>query len=275
MKMAVSVFLALMTLISGHIMQADIRIHPEKYNLMTIDTSNLPEPVEAPTADDFVQLSEVNMHYRIYGEGKAPLILIHGNGGSVNSLATAARYLANDYTVYVTESRCHGQSSDPGVISYELMAKDIAEFAAAMNIKKPIVMGHSDGAIIALALAADYPELPGAIIACGANSDPSAFWPYFPAGVRINNAAHKDKLNDMMLTEPHFTAEYLAEIKCPAYIVSGEFDIMRPSDTVFIHESVPGSDMAMIKGADHSSYISRDGRQAYALAAEWLKQKGL
>lgn len=77
----ISVFLALVSLVSGHIIQADIRIHPEKYNLMTIDTSNLPEPVEAPTADDFVQLSEVNMHYRIYGEGGAPLILIHGNGG--------------------------------------------------------------------------------------------------------------------------------------------------------------------------------------------------
>lgn len=274
MKVTFSIILALMTLVSGHIMQADIRIHPEKYNLITISTASLPEPIE-PAADDFVQLGEVNMHYRVYGEGKAPLILIHGNGGSVNSLATAASYLANHYTVYVTESRCHGQSSDPGVISYELMAKDIAEFCAAMGIEKPVVMGHSDGAIIALALAADYPELPGAIIACGVNSDPSAFWPYFPAGVRINNAAHKDKLNDMMLNEPHFTAEYLGKIKCPAYIVSGEFDIMRPSDTVFIHESVPGSDMAMIKGADHSSYISRDGRQAYALAVEWLGKKGL
>ena len=78
----ISVFLALVSLVSGHIIQADIRIHPEKYNLMTIDTSNLPEPVEAPTADDFVQLSEVNMHYRIYGEGGAPLILIHGNGAA-------------------------------------------------------------------------------------------------------------------------------------------------------------------------------------------------
>ena len=255
----ISVFLALVSLVSGHIIQADIRIHPEKYNLMTIDTSNLPEPVEAPTADDFVQLSEVNMHYRIYGEGGAPLILIHGNGGSVDSLAAAARYLANDYTVYVTESRCHGQSSDPGVISYELMAGDIAEFAAAMGIKKPIVMGHSDGAIIV----------------CGANSDPSTFWPYFPAGVRIRNAVRRDKLNELMLNEPHFTAEYLAKINCPAYIVSGEFDIMRQTDTVFIRDSVPGSDMAIIKGADHSSYISRDGGQAYALAAEWLKQKGL
>ena len=271
----ISVFLALVSLVSGHIIQADIRIHPEKYNLMTIDTSNLPEPVEAPTADDFVQLSEVNMHYRIYGEGGAPLILIHGNGGSVDSLAAAARYLANDYTVYVTESRCHGQSSDPGVISYELMAKDIAEFVAAMGIKKPIVMGHSDGAIIALALAADHPELPGAIIVCGANSDPSTFWPYFPAGVRIRNAVRRDKLNDLMLNEPHFTAEYLAKINCPAYIVSGEFDIMRQTDTVFIRDSVPGSDMAIIKGADHSSYISRDGGQAYALAVEWLNQKGI
>ena len=78
-----------------------------------------------------------------------------------------------------------------------------------------------------------------------------------------------------MLNEPHFTAEYLAKINCPAYIVSGEFDIMRQTDTVFIRDSVPGSDMAIIKGADHSSYISRDGGQAYSLAVEWLNKKGL
>ena len=275
MQSTVGILLALVSFITGHIMQIDIRINPEKYNLRSLDTSSLPTPVDAPEFDGFIQLNEVNMHYNVYGHGKQPLILIHGNGGTVKSLSEAARYLANDYTVYVTESRCHGQSSDPGVISYELMAKDTVEFAAALGIEKPIVMGHSDGAITALCIAADYPDFPAAIISCGANSKPSAFWPYFTAGVKLDNIFRNDKLNDMMLTQPDFTAEYLAKITCPTYIVCGEYDIMMLSDTLFLHNSIKGSDLIVIKGANHGSYISRNGKKAYALATQWLPTKGL
>jgi hypothetical protein len=38
------------------------------------------------------------------------------------------------------------------------------------------------------------------------------------------------------------------------------------SDSVFIHESIPSSEIAIIKGAKHSSYMSQDGKQAYVLA---------
>ena len=250
--------------------QIYVRQQSKQYNLITLDTSGLPAPVPQPEMDTFVQLSEVRMHYQIYGHGKKPLILIHGNGGSVQSLDEAASYLANDYTVYLTESRCHGRSSDPGEISYSLMAKDMAEFIEALQLEKPYIMGHSDGGMIAIALASEYPDLPGAIISCGSNSHPSKFKPYFPFGVRVANLIHKDKLNDMMLTLPDFTQAYLGRITCPAYIVAGEYDIMWLSDTVYIHTAIRNSDIAIIKSATHSAYMSHDGRQAYVLAKDWF-----
>ncbi|MCQ2480925.1 MAG: alpha/beta hydrolase [Clostridia bacterium] len=268
-----SIFTALSIFASGIGAQIDVLIKPEKYNVITLDTSSLPSPIEAPDVDAFIQLSEVKMHYQVYGEGKKPLILIHGNGGSVNSLHEAATYLANDYTVYVTESRCHGQSSDPGEISYSLMAKDIVEFIKAMELEKPYIMGHSDGGMIAITIAAEYPDVPGAIISCGSNSDPDMFVPYFPLGVRIENLFKPDKLNDMMLNLPHWDEEYLGKITCPTYVVCGQYDIMWLTDTMFIHESIKGSDMAVIKNANHGSYMSKDGKQAYILATQWLKDK--
>ena len=272
--LSVIIILVLLVAIGGGAWQIYVRKQSEKYNLITLNTSSVPKPVAEPETDDFVQLSEVKMHYQVYGHGKTPLILIHGNGGSVNSLCEAASYLANDYTVYLTESRCHGQSSDPGEISYSLMAKDMSEFIKAMNLEKPLVMGHSDGGMIAIALASEYPDLPGAIISCGSNSRPSTFKPYFTIGVKINNLFHKDKLNDMMLTLPDFNKEYLSRITCHAYIVAGEYDIMWLSDTVYIHSAVKNSDMAIIKSASHSTYMSHDGKQAYVLAADWFKKIG-
>ena len=275
MKTVSAVILAFATFFSGFMSQIDFLINPQKYNAITLDISGLPAPVEEPREDAFVELDGVKIHYLVYGEGDRSVILVHGNGGSANSLREAAQYLANDYTVYVPESRCHGKSSDPGEISYDLMAKDLNEFIKALGIEKPVVIGHSDGAINAITLAALYPDAPGAIIACGANSRPGTFKPYFPVGVWVKNLFMPDKLNDMMLTLPDFTPEFLAKVACPAYIVSGQFDIMWLEDTLYIHENIKGSDMAVIKGADHSSYMSHDGRQTYVLAKSWMDEKGI
>ena len=261
---------ALAVVVGAGIWQVAVRQQSKKYNMITLDTSNVPSPVTSAVKEDDIQLSEVKMHYSVYGEKGHPLILVHGNGGSQNSLKEAATYLANDYVVYVIESRCHGQSSDPGVISYDLMAKDIKEFIEAMELEKPYLMGHSDGGINALTVAYTYPDLLGGFISCGANSTPDTFKPYFTIGVKVNDIFNPNKLNDMMLTQPQMNEELLSRITCPAYIVAGEYDIMWLSDSVLIHESIKDSKIAIIKGGNHSSYISQDCKQAYVLAQEFF-----
>ncbi len=261
---------ALSFVIGAGIWQAYVRHESKKLNLITLDVANLPEPVSEVPEEGYVELSEVKMHYAVYGQKGHSLILVHGNGGSLKSLEEAAKYLANDYRVYVIESRCHGLSSDPGEISYELMAKDIKEFIEKMGLEKPYLMGHSDGGINALTVAYTYPDLLGGFICCGANTTPDTFKPYFTVGVKVLDAIKPDKLNDMMLTLPQINGELLSKITCPAYIVAGEYDIMWLSDTEFIHKNIPSSKVAIIKGADHSSYISQDGKQAYVLADEFF-----
>ena len=263
----VNILLSFTMLFSGMASQAEYLIRPDKYNAVTLDVSDVPAPVTAPVQDGHIQLSEVRMHYKVYGTDKPPMLLIHGNGGSAESLREAAAYLANDFTVYVTDSRCHGDSSDPGEITYSLMAKDFKEFIDEMHLTKPVVMGHSDGAINAITLAAEYPDTPGAIIACGANSHPKTFKPYFPLGVAIRNLFHRDKLNDLMLTLPDFTPEYLSRITCPAYIVSGQFDILWVSDTVYIAQHIAKSDMTVLRGETHSSYMSQNGKKSLCACA--------
>ena len=261
---------ALAVVVGAGIWQIGVHQQSKKYNMITLDTSNVPSPVTTPVKEDDIQLSEVKMHYAVYGEKGHPLILVHGNGGSKESLKEAATYLANDFTVYVIESRCHGQSSDPDVISYDLMAKDIKEFIEAMKLEKPYLMGHSDGGINALTVAYTYLDLLGGFISCGANTTPDTLKPYFTIAVKVNDIFNPNKLNDMMLTLPQMNEELLSQITCPAYIVAGEFDIMWLSDSVLIHESIKDSKIAIIKGADHSSYISQDGKQAYVLAKDFF-----
>ncbi len=251
---------------------AVVRHESKKHNLITLDTSDIPAPVTESDGEFDIQLSEMKMHYVVYGKEGYPLILVHGNGGSKNSLDEAARYLANDYKVYVIESRCHGQSSETDEITYDLMAKDIKEFCDALKLEKPYLIGHSDGGINALSVAANYPDLLGGFIACGANSKPETFKPYFTALVKIQDMGKHEKLNELMLTLPQFDKEKLSKITCPAYIVAGEYDIMWLNDTVFIHESIENSEIAIIKGGGHSSYMSHDGKQTYVLAKDFFSK---
>ena len=260
---------ALSAVIGAGIWQVYVRQASKNYNLITLEEPDI-AAIATPAEEFDIELSDMTMHYAVYGDQGYPLILVHGNGGNKNSLKEAAEYLASDYKVYVIESRCHGQSSDPGVISYDLMAKDIKEFITALGLEKPYLMGHSDGGINALTVAYTYPDLLGGFISCGANTTPDTFKFYFPLGVRIFNLMEPNKLNDMMLTLPQMNAELLSKITCPAYIVAGEYDIMWLSDSVFIHESIPDSKIAIIKGANHSSYISQNGKQAYTLAKSFF-----
>ncbi len=249
---------------------AVVRHQSKDYNLADTLEKTSVSPVLESEGEFDVQLSEVKMHYEVWGKEGKPLILVHGNGGSLKSLREAAQYLANHYTVYVIESRCHGQSSDPGVISYDLMAKDIKEFCDALKLEKPYLAGHSDGGINAITVAYTYPDLLGGFVSFGANSNPDTFKPYFPLGVKILDVFEKDKLNKLMLTEPDFTAEKLSKITCPAYIVAGEFDIMWLSDTVFLHENIKDSQIRIAKGENHSSYVSQNGMKAYNLIHQFI-----
>ena len=124
-----------------------------------------------------VQVNGVILYYEKQGSGP-PLVLLHGNGEDGRIFDRTAEVLAPHYTVYTIDSRCHGKSSRDVPLSYDLMAADVLAFSKALKLEKPVICGFSDGGIVALLAAIRAPELPGALIACGANTTPAGLkWP--------------------------------------------------------------------------------------------------
>ncbi len=245
-----------------------VRAWSSKYNLTTLKEGELP-PIQEAVEDNYVQLSEVNMHYVHYGHAEQSVVLVHGNRSSCNALKELATYLANDYSVYCIDSRCHGKSSDPGVLSYDLMAKDVYEFINAKGLNNPYFVGHSDGGIIGIILTANYPNAVKANIACGANSNPKGLKNNYLRTCRRNK---DNKYYKLMLDEPNLTKDYLSKVKTPTYIVAGEYDVIRLSDTIFLHKNIPDSRIAIIKNNGHSTYISKNGKLIYHLAYDYFKE---
>ena len=53
------------------------------------------------------------LYYEVYGQGE-PLLIIHGNGGSINNFVFQIPYFAKKYKVILADSRAHGNSPDEG-----------------------------------------------------------------------------------------------------------------------------------------------------------------
>lgn len=114
-----------------------------------------------PPAGRFVEVGGARIHYVERGQGPA-LLLIHGLGGHARTFThSLVDRLARDHRVVVMERPGSGHSTRPrGASAGPLsQARTVAEFIRALDLDRPLLVGHSLGGAIALATALEYPEL--------------------------------------------------------------------------------------------------------------------
>ncbi|MBI6412683.1 esterase [Proteus mirabilis] len=86
-----------------------------------------------------------------------PIVLIHGLFGDLNNLGVLGRDLRQDHTVIQIDVRNHGHSPHSESMHYHDMAQDVLTLLDSLNIAKAIVIGHSMGGKIAMAMTALAP----------------------------------------------------------------------------------------------------------------------
>lgn len=121
----------------------------------------------------YISNNGLRLHYTRIGGHKPPLVLAHGVTDDGLCWSPVAAALAPDYDVIMVDARGHGLSDAPleGYGPIE-QADDLAGLIQALDLKQPIVLGHSMGAMTTLVLAAQHPELLRAI----ALEDPPPWW---------------------------------------------------------------------------------------------------
>lgn len=112
-----------------------------------------------PVRDDYAAANGLRLHYVQWGEQGAPVVCLHGTTVNAYSFQALADALSADHRVYAYDLRGRGDSDKPATgYSAPLHAADLAAFLDALHIERPIVVGHSLGAMIALYFAAHYPD---------------------------------------------------------------------------------------------------------------------
>ncbi|HEY2583124.1 MAG TPA: alpha/beta hydrolase [Mucilaginibacter sp.] len=226
-----------------------------------------------PAVGKYADIRGFKMYYETYGKGE-PLLIIHGNGGSINNFLYQIPYFAKNYQVVIADSRAQGKSIDAAdSLSYEMMTDDLNALLDNLHLKSCYVIGWSDGGINGLLLAIRHPDKVKKLAVTGANLWPDttavdtfAYNWAFKANMMVKDSLKKMKTpspqlkNELKLLhllsfEPHITIEQLRTITCPTLVIGGDHDVIRPKHTMLISQSIPNSYLWILPNSGHSTPI--------------------
>ena len=101
--------------------------------------------------------------YRELGKGD-PLVLVHGSGSQTELWGPALDDLSSSYRVVAYDRRGYGHSPHSPVRDYRRHVTDAIEIVRRLAGGRAVLVGHSSGGNVALALAAKRPRLVRALV---------------------------------------------------------------------------------------------------------------
>lgn len=112
-----------------------------------------------PASGAFLQLGRHNIHYVDQGQGR-PILFIHGLGAQLHHFRHPLFPKLADFRCVALDRPGSGYSSRPASFSGSLVeqAELVAHFIEKLGLERPLVVGHSLGGAVALALAENHPE---------------------------------------------------------------------------------------------------------------------
>lgn len=238
----------------------------------------------------YYEVRGAKLYTQIYGQGP-PIVFLHG--GMVffdNSFAKQRDYFSTFRTVIGIDQRGHGHSPDgPWSLSYKMMADDTAAIIEKLGLGRVDIVGHSDGADLALLLVRDHPNLVRRLVISGANirvnlspeeklrsqwsqqqldghlakiaaALPPWFFPDY-ANVSPDGPDHwmtlLAKCYDMWLQPVVIEPADLKKIPIPVLVMAGDHDFTSIEDNAEIFRDLPRGQLIIVPASSHGTFTKR------------------
>jgi pimeloyl-ACP methyl ester carboxylesterase len=221
------------------------------------------------------ELPGVSMWYDERGQGD-PCVLLHPGGAGIDSRALDATVtgLAGVFRAYTPEQRAHGRTPDvDGPLSYELMATDTIAFIEQVIGQPVYLVGCSDGAVVALAVARCRPDLVRRLVfATGVfhhdgwekgvlDGEPPEWLRQSYGELSPDGIGHYDmvvaKLAAMHASEPALTEADLRQMPVRTLIMVADDDEVRFEHAVAMYRSMPDAELAVVPGTSHGLLVEK------------------
>jgi pimeloyl-ACP methyl ester carboxylesterase len=118
-----------------------------------------------PPCGRFIEINGMRIHYLDQGRGPA-VVMVHGLGGQLQNFShSLLERLTGEFRVILVDRPGSGYSTRPRGAPSGLRAQGatIAAFLHALDLDHPLLIGHSFGGAVALAVALDHPGCVGAL----------------------------------------------------------------------------------------------------------------
>ncbi len=126
-----------------------------------------------PPSGEFIEIDGVRLHYLDHGPDNdaTPIVLLHGNGASSDDFAIAGlvEALAAEHRIVVFDRPGFGHSTRPRATAWTASAQAALLHGALqqLGVHRPVLVGHSWGTLVALAMALDNPQPAGLVLVSG------------------------------------------------------------------------------------------------------------
>jgi pimeloyl-ACP methyl ester carboxylesterase len=218
----------------------------------------------------YVQLGDVKTWYEEHGAGES-LVLMHGGLVDARFFAPNIDPLVEKFHVYTPERRGHGHTPDvDGPITYQLVADDTIAFLETVVGQPADLVGHSDGAIVAMLVAMQRPKLVKRLvmISGGFNKSgeamPDMEWdvdeifeslgPSYgevsPDGIDHFKVVAA-KIGELTAAEPNLQASDLANVPQRTLVMFSDDDLVTMTHVVETYEALPNAELAVVPGTSH------------------------
>ncbi|MGB8645831.1 MAG: alpha/beta hydrolase [Anaerolineae bacterium] len=243
-----------------------------------------------------IEIAGQSVYYAARGTQGAPVVFVHGSGGSHLVWNGQLAALAERARVYGVDLPGHGRSALPGRDSVREYAEVVCGFLDALALPQAVIVGHSLGGAITLTMGLEHPDrvLGLGLVGTGARL---RVLPAFMEGLLSDHANTVHVINETMfapdadlhlkelseqaslVVDPQVfhddlaacdrfnIMERLGEIRAPTLVVCGDQDRMTPPKfSQYLAAQITGAQLVIVPGAGHMVMLERAEEVSAALA---------
>ncbi|EJZ71179.1 alpha/beta fold hydrolase [Lachnoanaerobaculum sp. OBRC5-5] len=223
---------------------------------------------------EFYRSNGERIHYEIIGKG-FPIVFLHGNNLE-SSYFKKQMVLGRYYKLIFVDSLGHGKSGDIlGKISFSYLADSLDELLSYLNIEKCLLVGHSDGANLAIKYAALHQERVAGILANSGNISFKGlkFLPgyacyleevlYKTLGIIFPCFKRRSKVSPLLREDLNIPQKTFSKSNYPVIVLVGDHDMIKREHSISIAELFPRGKFIKRKNQGHnipkkdSNYFNR------------------